>query len=223
MLRRVWIGLKHFPGGAEFTPLGAVAEDISARNKALGQQLDELGDDLERAKADPANALVEDLQQRATGLKAEQARLGEDSTQLSGRLNLVEAAVTRRTVRVAQASLLAELATVAIGVKWPGSPKTAHSIHMDYYSAVAAIAPVLLIAGFVEVVVLRPMAAVWVVLSFAVPAVGAITAALAVLATHRSTAAALYLTKWGLGMTLLLLVTYFAMHAASPPPTPDST
>ena len=90
----------------------------------------------------------------------------------------------------------------------------AAGVQLDYYSAVAGIIPVLLVAGLVEVALLRiPGMGAWVVLNFAVAALSAMGGALYVLATHRSTLTALSLTVWGLILTLLMLLVYFVFHS----------
>jgi hypothetical protein len=148
---------------------------------------------------------------------AELARLKRDRARIQEGLQAVTAKETRRTAVLARATLMSQFVVAALGLAFPYcSAHTAHAIHLDYYSAVSAIAPVLLVAGFVELAILGLSTAVWAVLSFAVPAVGAGGAALLVLASHDSTPFTLFLTVWGLAATLISRVVYVIFHTKSP-------
>ncbi len=158
---------------------------------------------------------VRDVLVEAEAQDAEVARLERDRARIQKDFEAVNATERRRTVRLAQTTLALQFLGAAAGLIFPLPAKTADAIHLDYYSAVAAITPVLLVAGFVEVAVLRLSTGVWAVLSFAVPAVGAGTAALFVLATHHSTPFAYWLTIWGLGTTLVSLIGYVVLHTTT--------
>lgn len=92
--------------------------------------------------------------------------------------------------------------------------KGAHQIHLDYYSAVATIMPLLLLAGLLELTLLS-VGTIESVLAFAIPALLACGAALIVLATHHSSLRALSATLWGFSSTLIALIGLYALHGAS--------
>jgi len=126
--------------------------------------------------------------------------------------------VAKRRQRILQGGaasvFVLEIAIVGYLILFPGeSAKTATAVHLEYYSAVATIAPVLLVAGFVELVVIGLPYSVWFVLAFAVGPVVAIVAALQVLATHKSTPVTDRLSDWGLLAALLLFVLFVVLHA----------
>lgn len=162
------------------------------------------------AQADALTADAEALQAEAERLARDQARVRDESAAIS-------TTQTRRIATVAKATLALELLTAVLGLIPYGraSAKSAHAIHLEYYAAVAGIMPVLLIAGFVELAILRFRPAVWAVLNFAVPAIGAGGAALVVLATHDSTPYTRFLTIWGLVATMASLIAYVVMHTTT--------
>jgi hypothetical protein len=163
----------------------------------------------------------QDAMDEAEANEAEFTRLARDNARIKDGFEAINATETRRIIRLAQGTLLLQLLVAALGlISWVSGPaKSAHGIHLDYYSAVAGITPLLLVAGFVELAVLGLRPAVWAVLSFAVPAIGAGGAALVVLATHDSTPYARFLTIWGLVATLTSLITYVVVHTTSSTPT----
>lgn len=165
------------------------------------------------------NARFDALMAEVEVIGAEVNLLAQNQTRIEEDFEAIAATQTRRLVRLAQVGLISQFVTAAIGLipfghAWATS---AHAIHLEYYAAVAGIAPVLLIAGFVEIAILayRP-AATWSVLTFTVPAIGAGAAALVVLATHDSTSYTRFLTIWGLVATLVSLILYVVGHATLP-------
>jgi hypothetical protein len=195
------------------------AQQQSARSKQLlsaARAGDEDAPSQLEALMESAAEETRALTAEADALSAESDRLSKAQQRIIDGLDAIKATETRRMARVGQTGLVIQLITVAIGLVLPGDAKAAHSIHVEYYAAVAGIAPLLLLAGLVELAFLRPVGAVWGVLSFAVPAVGAVAASLNVLATHKSTLATLFLTLWGLVATLVLLIAYVVAHATDP-------
>jgi hypothetical protein len=171
--------------------------DQSVLTDAQSAEIDEIGAEIRRVadKLDAIQARVAERQQESNEARKRRKRTAN---------------------RMGMALLAIQFATVAIGLIWTGSPKHARGVHLAYYAAVAAAIPVLLVAGFVELGVLRLPFALWAVLSFAVPVCGAEVASLWVLGSQRSTAAALFLTEWGLAATFASLVLYVAAHATEP-------
>lgn len=162
-----------------------------------------------------------DLEDRLAELEADADRMlkegpsAEELDAIVAALKAYSGRMRSSARRYAKGNLVIQLATVAIGLRFsPFSVRGAHAIHLDYFIAVAAIAPVLLVAGFVELAVVGQSTVGWAVLGFAVPAVGSASAALLVLATHNSTPAALYLTIWGLVATLFSLTVLVVGHAS---------
>jgi hypothetical protein len=77
--------------------------------------------------------------------------------------------------------------------------KEAHAVHLEFYAAVAGIVPVLLVAGLVELLTIPPEASgVGLIVSLAVAGFVTETAALIVLATHRSTGLSERVSVFGL-------------------------
>lgn len=192
---------------------------------AQGDELDarraHLLDDLLRSTFDLSDlsALTQEHQNDLDQVVDDADRVGELVRNLRARIEERERANATRTrtySRMAKGSLILQLVAVAVGLIFPSGARHAHGTHLEYYAAVAAIASVFLIAGFVELAVLGLPFAAWPVLSFAVPAIGAGTAALYVLGSHNSSPFALYLTEWGLCTTLILLVLYVVQHATEP-------
>lgn len=186
--------------------------DIKRRLTLLRNESKELTGD-PSAQSDFDERLAE-LESDAEAMLKGGPTTGEVDAIVAG-LNACSARMRKSTLRYARGNLVVQLATVAIGLQFPPfTARGAHAIHLDYYTAVAAITPVLLVAGFVELAALGQATAGWGVLSFAIPVVGAAAAALLVLATHNSTPAAFYLTIWGLGATLLSLTLLIVGHAS---------
>ena len=134
-------------------------------------------------------------------------------------LNEQVSQVFRRRDRIlrysAQGGLLLQvLVFTAIAIFPAWSAKQAAGVHLEYYAAVAAIAPVLLIAGFVELGVLALPSGTWTVLTFAVPNLAAGWAALHVLATHASTPITASFAETGLVVSVLTLLGYVVGHQA---------
>jgi uncharacterized protein YoxC len=182
---------------AEFGKETAELDELDAPVQRIGEQIRELA-----AEGDSVSAEVDEI-------RREQQRIAEE-------FRVADVAVNRRTRRIAQVGLAVTIATIVVLVLSPGSSaKTAPAVHLDYYSAVAGITPVLLVAGLVELAILGGMGqGAWAVFSLAVPAVSTTAAALDVLATHRSTPTTLDLTLQGLLTTIILLVLYFVAHAS---------
>jgi len=162
---------------------------------------------------------VRELATERDSVSAEVDEIGREQERIRDEFRAAAAAMNRRTRRIYQVGLAVSVASIVFLVLFPGSSvKTARAVHLDYYSAVAGITPVLVIAGLVELAILDGIGAgAWAVFSFAVPAVSTAAAALDVLATHRSTPATLALTLSGLLITMILLVLYFVIHASEAP------
>lgn len=202
------------------------AEYDAARQDAdeLGRRRDQIGDELRAAARNPDPDLVADLQSRVEQLDAdyEASRLRRqaivdrlDANRV--RVRQVNAKIRRSNVWGAVINLALQVAaTITFFLSPYISAKAAAQIHIEYYAAVATIAPVALVAGFAELVVLRPPGPVWHILTFAYPAVGAGTASLIALATHHSTPDLLWSTAAGLAATILSLVLYFIQHTLRP-------
>lgn len=92
-----------------------------------------------------------------------------------------------------------------------------HTIHTDYYTATATIAPVLLLGGLVQIALGRLRTALP-FMSFAIPAITAMAASLVVLADHHSTTITFALTSWGLISTALAMLLIFITPLPAPPP-----
>ncbi len=199
--------------------LAAQNDADKARLADIQRRLTLLSNESKELRGDPS--AQSDLDDRLAELQADAEAMlkegpsTEEINAINTGLKAYSARMRKSTRRYAKGNLIVQLATVAIGLQFPPfTARGAHAIHLDYYTAVAAIAPVLLVAGFVELAVLGQATAGWGVLSFGVPAVGAAAAALLVLATHNSTPAAFYLTIWGLGATLLSLTLLIVGHAS---------
>lgn len=165
--------------------------------------------------AEELQALKQRLEsENAMAVSAELDRLRRKADELDERGHQTSKRFRKLIVGVAQAGVTVELATAALELITPAyNPRPMISI--DFYSAVAVVVPVLLIAGFVEIAIVAGRAGTWGVVSFAIPAFGAETAALDVLALHRGNGVTLYFAIWGLFTTAILLVLYVSVHAAS--------
>jgi hypothetical protein len=180
----------------------------------FGKEATESEDDLD-AQMRSVEEQVRELAAESDSVSAEIDELRREPQRIADELRVAAVATNRRTRRVYQVGLAFSIVAIVFFVLFPGSSaKTARAVHLDYYSAVAEITPVLLIAGLVELAILDGIGAgAWAVFSFAVPAVSTAAAALDVLATHRSTPATLALTISGLPTTMILLVLYYVAHA----------
>ena len=168
-----------------------------------------------KASATETERRLSDFDAELDDLERAGPQIREDQNRLLAELKAVESARRRRLNQLYGAALASELASIAAYLLIGGDAKLAQSIHLDYYSAVASLAPLLLIAGLVEVATLGPPTTL-VVPAFAVPALGALGASLYVLATHHAFGGALALTVWGLASTVATLLLYFVLHATSP-------
>jgi hypothetical protein len=120
----------------------------------------------------------------------------------------------RQSRRLAIAFLLIQLVCVGALLAASLLPGTSdRGVHVQFYGAVAAIAPIILAAGFVELPLLRVPAVGYSVAAFAVAPVTAGTAALVALARNQSTAAELSLSSFGLFIAIVQLVTYVIIDA----------
>jgi hypothetical protein len=177
--------------------------------KAEGEQLE--------GEADATKQLFRQVEEEISAIEAVSAELPAEAKRLTERLDVINATSKRRTRNVYRGSFLLELLSAAAVLipptKW--AEHSAHVVHLDYYSAVAAITPVLFVAGLVEVAFLGLFPGRWLVACFSLPAVAATAGALIVLGTHHSTPATFYLTTWGLGATALALMLYFVAHSES--------
>lgn len=90
---------------------------------------------------------------------------------------------------------------------------SAQDVHMEFYEAVAAIAPILLGAGLVELTIVAGRNAGSRMLAFAIAPSAAVVGSLVALARHRSTSATFGLSAWGLLSGVLLLLLFTAFHA----------
>jgi hypothetical protein len=192
-------------------------EDDEKRIARVRAEWTQLKAEFEGRSDDEAEA---EFSRRVDELDAELAELESDIADeadigtLLDDLRVVAKRRQRITERAAQAVFLLQLAAIAAIILFPNeSTKTASAVHIEYYSAVATIAPVLLVAGFVEVVVIGLPYTVWYVLTFGVGPVVAIVASLNVLATHKSTPVTDKLSSWGLLASLALFVGFVALHA----------
>jgi hypothetical protein len=169
------------------------------------------------AEAEEIKGLYREMDTEIAAVDCEGTRLRDDATRLTERLDAIIATGRRRSRITIQGALAVEIVGIAVAFIIPSTAHAvhrAHVVHLDYYSAVAAIMPVLLVAGFVELALFgRLIGGLWAVLIFALPSVGATAGALDVLATHRSTVNTLFLTIWGLGATTIALILYFILHA----------
>jgi hypothetical protein len=130
----------------------------------------------------------------------------DESEAARARFAAVTDAMRRNVARRDLATFGLYLVTGIIGLGYARTfPSWGHRTHLEFYEAVAAIAPVLLVAGFVEIIAMEPVSQ-WPLLSFAVGDIGAAVAALYVLASHHSTTLAAYLTMWGLAVTVSSIV-----------------
>jgi hypothetical protein len=175
--------------------------------------------DLARLEAiqQEVNDIQQELDTERQALEAEWTQLLDDQTRVLKSLEAANVTESHRARRVGKWAFASELVTVAMGLIVPlSTPHVAHGVHLDYYSAVAEIMPVLLVAGLVEVAFLglRSLGR-WSVLNFAVPALGGTGGALYALATQHSTSSTLFLTIWGLGVTFISLTLYFIGHVES--------
>lgn len=166
-----------------------------------------------------APSLLAQVEEQLVEVELEAAEIKKETAALEERWESISARWDRLVVRSAQAGLAIQLITlVVVATVFAGTAKEARGVHLDYYMAVASIAPVLLVAGLAELVVLRLRGGVWTALTFAIPSSAATFASLHVLATHNSTPATSSLTGWGLNTTFIFLLLYFVMHSVVGPP-----
>lgn len=181
-----------------------------ASAKAEKEQLD--------VEADAIKQLFKQLDNEMPAIEAESTELAGVAKSLTARVEAVTATEKQRARNLFRALFVLEVVGVAVGLILPfrkSDEHSAHVVHLDYYSAVAAITPVLFVAGLVEVALLGLFPGRWLVACFSLPAVAATVGALIALGSHHSTLATFSLTVWGLGATTGTLVLYFVIHSES--------
>jgi hypothetical protein len=155
----------------------------------------------------------------ADAVKREADELEIDQKKLVDTFESIKAEERGRLRRFVQITLVFQLVVLCLSLFAPSTGyahRSAAEVHLTYYSAIAAIMPVLLVAGLVELVLIRLQGGGWTVVSFAVPSFSATSAALYVLATHQTTPATFGLTLSGLTVTGVLLLSYFVIHTETP-------
>jgi hypothetical protein len=177
--------------------------------KAEKEQLD--------VEADAIKQLFKQINDEIPAIEAEGAELADEAKKLTERLDTISATEKRRIRTAYRVNFALELITAALVLIPYGKSgeHAAHAVHLEYYSAVAAITPVLFVAGLVEVALLGMFPGRWLVACFSLPAVGATVGALIALGTHHSTSATFWLTLWGLVATTFTLILYFVIHSES--------
>lgn len=180
-----------------------------ASAKAEKEQLD--------VEADAIKQLFKQINDEISAIEAEGPELADEGKKVTERLDAISETEKRRTRNIYRFGFVAELITGAtVFIPFTGwAEHSAHVVHLDYYSAVAAITPVLFVAGLVEVALLGLFPGRWLVACFSLPAVAATVGALIALGTHHSTPATFSLTLWGLVATTLALILYFVIHSES--------
>jgi hypothetical protein len=180
-----------------------------ASAKAEKEQLD--------VEADVIKQLFKQINDEISAIEAEGAELADEGKKVTERLDAISATGKRRTLTTYRVNFALELITAALVLIPYGKSgeHAAHAVYLDYYSAVAAITPVLFVAGLVEVALLGVFPGRWLVACFSLPAVAATVGALIALGTHHSTPAIFSLTLWGLVATTFTLILYFVIHSES--------
>jgi hypothetical protein len=198
--------------------------DVERRRRVLRDQLSAMSARTSSEVIDQAAAeereisdAISKIEQEQEAMAADVAAVETDSAQLSQDWELVRQELDETSELglrlITQGTIAAEVISAAAWLVYANSSgPSAADVHLDYYSAVALIVPVLIVAGFVELGI-QSRAGAWDVLAFIIPAIGAQIASLITLATHRSTAASLYFTGWGLGLTFLTLIILVIGHA----------
>lgn len=208
LARRIWRVLRH--GGKQAADLTDEGRELSQARSALLEQLEALRVDVQRSGELDNTEHEERLSEIKHSL--DELRLKDEA--LIRRWKALNAKTKRRTVWVSMGNLLVEVVFLLVSLfVFKRSPKHAAAVHIEFYEAAAGIAPVLMVAGLVELALIRHTGGVWAVLGFSLPAVAAGIAALSVLATHKSTPITFSLGTWGLYTTTYALVSYFILHS----------
>ena len=170
-----------------------------------------------KAESDEIKQLYNEIDDEITAIDAKGTELAQEATKLTDRVVAINETEKRRIRNIYRFTFVSELITAVVvsTISTIGAEHSAHVVHLDYYSAVAAITPVLFVAGLVEVALLGVFPGRWLVACFSLPAVAATVGSLIALGTHHSTPVTFSLTWWGLGATTATLILYFVIHSES--------